>query len=238
MTDGTIAPRALEHKASPSWLRRRFRSAARFSRFLVQNSLLMAYIKHWQRKSYERGRVTVVTATYNRLDKLREAIESVRAQSYSNWEQIIVSDGPDPRVDRLVREIGDARVRSFSTSRLPVMGNYQRNYALRHATGEFVLYLDDDNVIYPHCLESMVSGFDTEQTGFVISPIHYGDTIKAPQPGFAYREIDLLNYMVRRRLVERVGGQRVHASADYLLIRDIAAISSGKYLQQPIGHHR
>jgi glycosyltransferase involved in cell wall biosynthesis len=238
MTDGTIVPRALEHKQTPSWLRRRFRSATRFTRFLVQNSLLMGYIKHWQRKVYERGRVTIVTATYNRPDKLREAIESVRAQTYSNWEQIIVSDGPDARVDRLVREIGDPRVRCFSTSRLPVMGNYQRNYALKHATGEFVLYLDDDNVIYPNCLETMVSGFDSEEVGFVISAIHYGDTIKAPQPGFAYREIDLLNYMVRRRLVERVGGQRVHASADYLLIRDIVAISNGKYLQQLIGHHR
>jgi glycosyltransferase involved in cell wall biosynthesis len=238
MTDGAVAPAAAERPPAPSWLRRRLRSASRFSRFMVQNTALMTYIKYFQRKTYEPGRVTVITATYNRPDKLREAIESVRAQTYQNWEQIIVSDGPDPRVDALVREIGDPRVRSFSTSRLPVMGNYQRNYALKHATGEFVLYLDDDNIIYPHCLQTMVAGFDSEQIGFVVSPIHYGDTIKDPQPGFAYREIDLLNYMVRRRLVEKVGGQRVHAIADYLLIRDIAAISKGNFLKELIGHHR
>jgi len=64
------------------------------------------------------------------------------------------------------------------------------------------------------------------------------NTIKNPQKGFVYREIDLLNYMVRRRLVEKVWGQCVHAIADYILIDEIRAISKGNYIEEYIGDHR
>lgn len=222
---------------SAPYLRGRMRSAIRYSRFLVQNAMLMAQVRS-RRNPEVPGRVTVITATYNRPTVLREAVESVRAQAYENWEQIIVSDGRDDRVTRLVADFNDPRIRSFHTHRLPVMGNYQRNYALKHATGEFVLYLDDDNVIYPHCLQTMTAGFSSADIGYVVCPIDYGDTVKSPGPGFKYREIDLLNYMVRRGMVERVGGQCVHAAADFLLIDQVAHISRGNFLPAKIGHHR
>jgi glycosyltransferase involved in cell wall biosynthesis len=221
-----------------SYLRGRLRSATRFARFQVQNSLLMAQVALLNRAPEVPGRVTVVTATHNRPDVLREAIDSVRSQTYTDWEQIIVSDGRDDRVTRLVEEYGDPRIRAYYTYRLPVMGNYQRNCALKHATGEFVLYLDDDNVIYPHCLDTMVAGFSSPETRHVAFPIGHGDTAKAPWPVFKYREIDLLNYMVRRRLVVKAWGQRVHAAADLLLVDGVARMSQGNFLAVNIGHHR
>lgn len=220
------------------FLQNRFRSASRYCRFMLQNYPLMAYVKYVRPKIYSPGKVTVVTATYNRPQVLREAIESVRSQTYEHWEHIIVSDGRDRRVESLVESFSDARIRAFHTSRLPTMGNYQRNVALLYATGELMIFLDDDNIIYPHCLQTMVQGFGSPSVGYVVCPIRYGDTVKRPGPGFRYREIDLLNYMVRRTLVETVWGQRVHANADYLLIRDIARVSDGVYMDEFIGHHR
>lgn len=220
-----------------AYLHGRVRSANRFLMFQVKNAILVAALRR-RRVEEVPGRVSVVTATYNRPTVLREAIDSVRAQSYTNWEQIIVSDGPDDRVTAIVAEYRDPRIRSFHTNRLPVMGNYQRNFALKHATGEFVIYLDDDNVIYPHCLETMTAGFTHPEIGYVICPIDYGDTIKHPGPNFQYREIDLLNYMLRRRLVVQVGGQPVHAAADYLLAHNVANVSRGCFLETKIGHHR
>ena len=216
----------------------RFRSAWRAARFAVQSYPLLAYVRFVRRAPAVPGRVTIITATYNRPEKLREAIESVRAQTYPHWEQIIVSDGPDPRVDALVASYGDARIRAFHTRRFAVMGNYQRNAALRHATGEYVLYLDDDNVIYPACLETMVGGFAGEDVGYVVCPIHYGTGVMSPTPSFRHEEIDLLNYMVRRSLVERVWGQTVRYSADYLLVRAVSRIARGVFLDTLIGHHR
>jgi hypothetical protein len=44
--------------------------------------------------------------------------------------------------------------------------------------------------------------------------------------------------MLRRRLVVQVGGQPVHAAADYLLARNVAQVSQGCFLEPTIGHHR
>jgi glycosyltransferase involved in cell wall biosynthesis len=118
------------------------------------------------------------------------------------------------------------------------MGNYQRNLALTYATGEFVLYLDDDNIIYPNCLEDMTRGFSSTEVGYVVCPIRYGEGFVRPRPGFGHEEIDLLNFMIRRQLVVRAGGQNSRYSADYHLISDVARTSSGVFLETMIGHHR
>ena len=214
------------------------KSALRFLRFAVQSYPLLTYVKFFRHIPEHRGRVTIITPTYNRPQLLREAIESVLAQSYQEWEQVVVSDGHDPRVEALVASFGDPRIRYTYTYRFSVMGNYQRNYALKRATGEYVFYLDDDNVIYPECLRQMVAGFTSDDVGYVVSPIHYGKGLMCPTPNFRHQEIDLLNHMVRRRLVERVWGQTVRYSADYFLIRNVARISQGVFLDQVIGHHR
>jgi glycosyltransferase involved in cell wall biosynthesis len=218
----------------------------RHARFISQNYLPIAYRRFLQPNPIVPGRVTVITATYNRPKALREAIGYVRAQTYQNWEQIIVSDGRDDRVSALVAEVGDPRIRSSHTLRFSTVGNYQKNYGLKFATGEFVLYFDDDNVIYPHCLETMVRGFTSADIGYVICPIRYGDTrrgdrnvvvVKDPKPGFRHREIDQLNYMIRRRLIERAWGIRMHGAGDFLLIHKIARMSRGTYLDEIIGLH-
>jgi glycosyltransferase involved in cell wall biosynthesis len=198
----------------------------------------MAYLRAKGDQPFEPGKVTIVTATYNRPHILKEAIESVRKQTYSNWEQIVVSDGRDPRVEALGATFNEPRLRVFNTRRFSVMGNYQRNYALKYATGEFVLYLDDDNIIYPQCLETMVKGFTADAVGYVVCPIHYGDGIMAPGESFRHEEIDLLNFMVRRKLVLKVWGQPIHYSADFRLIDKIRRISQGVFRDELIGHHR
>jgi cellulose synthase/poly-beta-1,6-N-acetylglucosamine synthase-like glycosyltransferase len=104
--------------------------------------------------------------------------------------------------------------------------------------GDYVLYLDDDNILEENCLEIMVNGFSSEEVGYVICPIKYGNTIMNPRPGFKHREVDLLNYMVRRKLIENVWGQNRHIAADYYLIDNIRQLAEGNYLEDIIGHHR
>jgi glycosyltransferase involved in cell wall biosynthesis len=196
-------------------------------------------VRHFTPRRLVSGRVSIITPTYRRLDGLREAIESVRAQEHADWEQLVVADGHDDRVRDLVGAIGDPRVSYHHTRPFHVVGNYQRNYALRFATGEFILYLDDDNVIYPHCLATMVGGFAPE-TGYVVCGIHYGPERKVlqPEPGFRVQQIDTLNFMVRRELVERVGGYGANYSADFGLISRVASMARGNFLGGVVGHHR
>lgn len=219
--------------------KRNIRSLIRFVRFIAKNYPLMAYIKiKHMRDNYIKGRVTVITPTYKRLEKLVEAIQSVQRQTYTNWEHIVVSDGYDGKVKNLICSINDARLSYYYTYRMEVMGNYQRNYALKYATGEFIIYLDDDNIIYDNCLSSMVGQFTSDNIGYVIGPILYGNNIMSPKYPFRWGKIDLLNYMVRRKLVEKLWGQNVHMSADFYLIDRISKVSMGNYVDNIIGHHR
>lgn len=229
---------------SNAW--RATRYGVRLTRFALQTYPMLAYLRFVKTNPIVRGKVTIVTATYNRPDRLRQAIEYVQAQTYDNWEQIIISDGRDDRVPKLVADVGDPRIRSSYTYRFPVVGQYQKNYALRFASGEYILYFDDDNIIYPHCLETMVRGFASDDIGYVVCPIKYSDrrrgdddvmVIKHPKPGFKYREIDQLNYMIRRRLIERVWGLRMYGDGDFRLINSVAQISQGTYFDEVIGHH-
>jgi cellulose synthase/poly-beta-1,6-N-acetylglucosamine synthase-like glycosyltransferase len=150
-----------------------------------------------------------------------------------------VSDGADARVDALVAGYGDPRIRAYRTRRVGWWGNHQRNSALKFATGELVLFLDDDNVLYPNCLETMVRAFSSPEIGYVVCPVRFGESgILAPRPSFGAAEIDLLNYMVRRPLVERVWGQGARHAADFVLIDRIRRLSQGRFVDVIIGHHR
>ena len=59
-----------------------------------------------------------------------------------------------------------------------------------------------------------------------------------PTPNFKVQEIDTLNFMIRRPLVTQVWGLGPRYSSDYRLIRKVADISSGRFLDVVIGHHR
>lgn len=90
--------------------------------------------------------VSVILPTYNRLPLLRVAVDSVRAQTFGDWELIVADDGSDDGtaeyLDALARE--DTRV---AVLHLPHTANLPRirNAAIARARGEWVAYLDSDD---------------------------------------------------------------------------------------------
>ena len=134
--------------------------------------------------------VTVITPTCNRLESLKEAVASVYDQTYHNWEHFIVSDGYDKKVKQFVKTLRDERVKYLFTLRTKYNGNLQRNLALKYASGEYVLFLDDDNIIYRNYIEKMINGFVDEGIGYVICRIRYdGKGILDPRPPFRERTL-------------------------------------------------
>ena len=103
--------------------------------------------------------VSVVTPTHNRSERLLQAIESVRDQSYGRWEHLIVDDGSTDETAELLERLDDPRVRVLRTvNRGP---SAARNAALDVAVGDVVVYLDDDNRFHPDWLKAVVWAFDT-----------------------------------------------------------------------------
>ena len=101
--------------------------------------------------------VSVLMTAYNREDYIGEAIESVLAQTFASFELIVVDDRSADRTREVVQHyLGDPRVRLVCNDRN--LGDYpNRNHASTFARGELMKYHDSDDLMYPHCLEIMVS---------------------------------------------------------------------------------
>lgn len=102
--------------------------------------------------------VSVVMPTRNRPRLLREAITSVLRQTHQSFELLVVDDGSGPETAAVLEELDDPRIRWFRRERNGG-GGAARNIGLAHARGEYVTYLDDDNLLGPLWLRGLVWAF-------------------------------------------------------------------------------
>jgi glycosyltransferase involved in cell wall biosynthesis len=101
--------------------------------------------------------VSVLMTVYNRAPFISEAIESVMASTYDNWELIIVDDQSIDNSLEISRkyEAEDERISVYLNDNN--LGDYpNRNKAASYAKGKYLKYVDADDMIYPHGLELLV----------------------------------------------------------------------------------
>lgn len=92
--------------------------------------------------------------SYNREKYIAEAIESVLASTFQNFELLIVDDCSTDNTVEIAKsfELRDSRVKVFKNdTNLAQFGN--RNKAASYSRGEFIKYFDSDDVMFPNCLE-------------------------------------------------------------------------------------
>ena len=99
--------------------------------------------------------VSVLMTVYNREKYLAEAIESVLAQRFRDFELIIVDDGSTDRSLEIARRYAsEPQVRVYLNEKN--LSDYpNRNRAAALARGRYLKYLDSDDLMYNHCLEVM-----------------------------------------------------------------------------------
>lgn len=120
--------------------------------------------------------VSVVLPTYNRAPLLGEALASVRAQTFDDWECIVVDDGSTDATPDVLRREQDPRVRPIriAHSASPAVA---RNAGLAVARGRLVAFLDDDDLWIPEKLAIQIpllqdSGCRWSYTGFTARDPH------------------------------------------------------------------
>jgi glycosyltransferase involved in cell wall biosynthesis len=101
-----------------------------------------------------RGLVTVVVPTYNRADLVVAAIDSARQQTYPKLEILVVDDGSSDGTRELVARISDDRLRYFFKDNGGLSS--ARNFGLEHARGEYIAFLDSDDIWFPWKLSAQV----------------------------------------------------------------------------------
>jgi len=120
------------------------------------------------------GLVSIITPVFNRVGLLRETVESVIRQSYKNWELIVVDDNSTERTAELMRSFQqrDSRIHFHIKPENVLKGPASsRNFGVNCAKGEYVVYLDSDDLLFPDCLENRVSSFrDNQDEDFLVFP--------------------------------------------------------------------
>lgn len=109
--------------------------------------------------SLENPLVSILIPLYNALPYLKEMIESIISQTYSNWELIVVDDGstdtgPEVVMDYVAK---DKRIKFLKRPETRKKGgNTCRNFAFENSKGEYVIWFDADDLIAPYCLEQRI----------------------------------------------------------------------------------
>lgn len=104
-------------------------------------------------------KISIIVPCYNQAEYLSEALDSVLAQSYPNWECVIVNDGSPDNTEDIAKEYV-AKDNRFKYVWQENGGlSAARNFGIASSTGEFILPLDADDLIAPTYLEKAVDRF-------------------------------------------------------------------------------
>jgi len=135
---------------------------APFSTVDLDNFRFMEQVTRWlcqkQKESTSSPLVSVIMPMRDRAGIVGEAIRSVLAQSYVNFELLVVDDGSRDGSVAVVRSFADARIRLLE-NHTSIGVSHARNCGLREARGELIAYLDSDNTWRPDFLCAMAGLF-------------------------------------------------------------------------------
>lgn len=114
--------------------------------------------------------VSIITPSYNTAKFINQTIDCVLAQTYTNWEMIIVDDCSTDDTDAVVASYTDPRIRYLKNEKNSGAA-VSRNRALAEAKGKWIAFLDSDDLWEPTKLEKQVAFM--EKNGYHFSYTNY-----------------------------------------------------------------
>jgi hypothetical protein len=201
--------------------------------------------------------VSIIINVCNGAATLRDAIDSVMAQSFDDWELIVWDDRSTDASANIVVSYRDERIRYFLSPEDTTLGAARAN-AMRQVRGEWIAFLDQDDLWLPHKLEQQMA-LAADNVGLI-----YGRTIRFYPSGME-RDYDqwheyeplpegdiftqlftkscfpaMSSAVFRRSAVEAIGGipQEINIIPDYYLYAAVAQRYQVRAVQQPICRYR
>jgi glycosyltransferase involved in cell wall biosynthesis len=118
--------------------------------------------------------VSIIIRTYNRLSFLKEAVESVLAQTYQNWELIIVDDGSTDGSPEAIQQMNDSRIHLLTLEHTGNI-NYLINEGAKKCRGEWLAFLDSDDLWMSQKLELQLKTLAETQRKWCYCPFQFID---------------------------------------------------------------
>lgn len=100
--------------------------------------------------------ISIIIPIYNVESYLEECVQSVIAQTYTDWELILVDDGSTDGSAKIARnwQSRNSRIKYFHKDNGGVSS--ARNYGLDHSQGEYIMFVDSDDICHPKLLENLI----------------------------------------------------------------------------------
>ena len=203
----------------------------------------------------EQPLVSVIMNCFNGEKYLREALESVLAQTYSNWELIFWDNQSTDQSAELFKSYDDSRFKYYYASKHTLL--YEaRNYAVSRSHGEFIAFLDVDDWWDSEKLEKQIPLFNDPEVGLVYGNYWFENERKGTRKvrrckqlpsGRILNEllnqyvVGLLTIVVRRQAFEGLGrpfDPQYHVIGDFDLTVRLAITWKLACVQEPIAHCR
>lgn len=210
--------------------------------------------------------VSVITPTYNHERFVGDCIESVLAQSYPNWEMIIVDDGSTDGTPGVIATYSDPRIRYFHQENKGIWRLHETyNFALNQARGSLIAVLEGDDSWLPVRLERQVPFFrdtgvvlvfgrnytmneDGQELGLYQIPLpRLAPQLLNRPTGTALQAMLSEHYIVActvlmdRGALERIGGFQQPSNlpaVDYATCLNMALQGEFRFIDEPLGYWR
>jgi glycosyltransferase involved in cell wall biosynthesis len=197
-------------------------------------------------------KVSIIIPTYNRAHYICESVNSIFAQTFKDYEIIVIDDGSSDNTREVLKKYGDRIHYVYQKNMGPPAA---MNTGVRQTKGEYYLILGDDDVLMPDMLERQVEVLDKNpDVAFVCSGIHFidaeGKVYKTSQDG-RYREKSFksllfdnfvwhLTTLVRRQVSEEMGhfDESLLTTHDHDLWLRIALKHRFEYTDAPLAKFR
>lgn len=199
--------------------------------------------------------VSVVIPTYNHANFLRSALDSIIAQSFDDWEAIVVNNYSDDDTIEVVESYQDVRIHLVNFSNQGVIAA-ARNHGLSLTKGSYVAFLDSDDIWHPdkllHCLEKLREGYELvchAEVWFGLKlrcrRVEYGPESRATYESLLFDGncLSTSAVVLRRSLLDRVGffdeSRNIVTAEDYdLWLRVARASARIGFLKEVLGQYR
>jgi len=199
--------------------------------------------------------ISIIMNCYNGEKFVGDAIESILAQTYENWELVFWDNQSTDGSADVVKSYDDERIRYFCSDKHTIL--YEaRGYAYAETKGELIAFLDVDDQWYPEKLEKQVGLFEDEEIGMVFANFHKWDTgndkkwlafDEALPEGNALDDlldkytVGILTLVLRRKAFESLEAQfdsRFHIIGDFDLVIRMASRWKVGAVQGPVACYR
>lgn len=196
------------------------------------------------------GLVSIIMPSWNTGRFIAESIQSVINQTYSNWELLIVDDCSSDNTDEIVTSFNDNRIRYLKNEKNSGAA-ITRNRALREAEGEWIAFLDSDDLWAPRKLEEMI--FFMSSNNYVFAYHEYekidensnplniyvsGPKVVTKRKMYKYGYPGCLTFMYNAKIIGLIQIKDIKKNNDYAILLQICKKANCYLLQKNLAKYR